>query len=96
MLGLGSDIFALHATRRPVIDSLSENAYGIYLVHYLFITWLEYILLAVALFAIAKAAIVFTGTLILSWATCIAMCRVPIGERLVGANRRSLARRAGK
>jgi hypothetical protein len=75
------------ATRRPVIDSLSENAYGIYLVHYLFITWLQYILLGVALFAIAKAAIVFTGTLILSWVTTIAMCRVPIGARLVGTKR---------
>ena len=69
------------------MDSLSGNAYAIYLVHYLFITWLQYILLAVALFAIAKAAIVFAGTLILSWATTIAVCRVPIGARLVGAGR---------
>ena len=91
-LGWAAVFLRFTATRRPVIDSLSENAYGIYLVHYLFITWLQYILLGVALFAIAKAAIVFTGTLILSWATSIAMCRVPIGDRLVGANRRSLAR----
>ncbi len=74
-------------TRRPVIDSLSENAYGIYLIHYPFITWLQYILLSVALFAVAKAAIVFTGTLALSWAATIAMCRSPIGARLVGAKR---------
>jgi glucans biosynthesis protein C len=87
-LGWAAIFLRFTATRRPVIDSLSENAYGIYLVHYLFITWLQYILLGVALFAIAKAAIVFTGTLILSWATTIAMCRVPIGARLVGANRR--------
>jgi surface polysaccharide O-acyltransferase-like enzyme len=52
------------ARRWPVIDSLSENAYGIYLVHYLFITWLQYLLLRVASFALAKAMIVFTGTLI--------------------------------
>jgi peptidoglycan/LPS O-acetylase OafA/YrhL len=89
-LGWAAVFLRFTATRRPVIDSLSENAYGIYLVHYLFITWLQYILLGVALFAIAKAAIVFTGTLILSWATSIAMCRVPIGDRLVGANRRTL------
>jgi peptidoglycan/LPS O-acetylase OafA/YrhL len=74
-------------TRRLVIDSLSENAYGIYLIHYLFITWLQYILLGAALFAVAKATIVFTGTLALSWAAAIAMCRIPIGARLVGARR---------
>jgi len=73
--------------RRRVVDSLSENAYGIYLIHYLFITWLQYILLSVALFAVAKATIVFTGTLALSWAAAIAMCRVPIGARLLGARR---------
>jgi surface polysaccharide O-acyltransferase-like enzyme len=91
-LGWAAVFLHFTATRRRVIDSLSENAYGIYLVHYLFITWLQYILLGVTLFAIAKATIVFTGTLILSWATTIAMCRVPIGARLVGANRRTLAR----
>jgi hypothetical protein len=74
-------------TRRPGIDSLSENAYGIYLIHYLFITWLQYLLLGVALFAIAKAAIVFIGALNLSWAATIAMRRVPLGARLVGASR---------
>ena len=91
-LGWAAIFLRFGTTRRPIIDNLSESAYGIYLVHYLFITWLQYILLGVALFAIAKAAIVFTGTLVLSWATTAAMCRVPIGGRLVGANRRSLAR----
>ena len=75
------------ARRWPVIDSLSENAYGIYLVHYLFITWLQYLLLRVASFALAKAMIVFTGTLILSWATAMAIRRVPAGARLLGASR---------
>ena len=75
------------ARRWPVIDSLSENAYGIYLVHYLFITWLQYLLLRVASFALAKAMIVFTGTLMLSWATAMAIRRVPAGARLVGASR---------
>jgi peptidoglycan/LPS O-acetylase OafA/YrhL len=86
-LGWAAVVLRFTTVRRPVIDSLSGNAYGIYLVHYLFITWLQYILLGVALLAIAKAAIVFAGTLMLSWATSIAICRVPIGARLVGARR---------
>jgi surface polysaccharide O-acyltransferase-like enzyme len=73
--------------RRPWIDDLSESAYGIYLVHYPFITWLQYMLLGAAMFAVAKAAIVFAGTLMLSWAVTGSMCRIPVGNRLVGAHR---------
>jgi surface polysaccharide O-acyltransferase-like enzyme len=69
------------SVRRPLIDNLSESAYGIYLVHYLFITWLQYMLLGIALFAVAKAAIVFTGTLVLSWGLTASMRRVPMGNR---------------
>jgi hypothetical protein len=65
------------------------NAYGIYLVHYVFVVWLQYLLLGTALLAIAKGLIVFTGTLILSWAMVAATCRIPIGARLIGAVRRS-------
>jgi len=77
---------------RPVFASLADNAYGIYLVHYVFVLWLQYMLLHAPLFAIAKAAIVFTGALTLSWAMSAAICRVPIGARLMGRNRRELAR----
>ena len=54
--------------RRRSFDSLSANAYGMYLVHYVFAIWLQYALLDFELFAIGKAAIVFSGTLITSWA----------------------------
>jgi peptidoglycan/LPS O-acetylase OafA/YrhL len=57
--------------RRQMLDSLSANAYSIYLLHYGFIVWLQYALLGVALFAIGKAAIVFGGTLLLSWAAAV-------------------------
>jgi hypothetical protein len=39
-----------------------------YLLHYVFIVWLQYALLPVGLFAIGKATIVFSGTLALTWA----------------------------
>ena len=57
----------------------------------MFVIWLQYLLLGVALFAVAKAAIVFAGTLILSWTTTAAVCRVSIGARLIGGKRRELA-----
>jgi len=47
--------------------NLSANAYGIYLVHYVFITWLQFALLMVAWPVIIKFGIVFAGALSLSW-----------------------------
>jgi hypothetical protein len=42
--------------------------------------------------AIAKAAIVFTGTLLASWGATAAIFRVPLGARLIGADRTAVAR----
>src|SRR5215831_12190072 len=91
-LALAAMFLRFAGRHRPVFASLADNAYGIYLVHYVFVVWLQYLLLHAPLFAIAKAAIVFTGALTLSWAATAAICRVPIGARLMGRNRRELAR----
>jgi peptidoglycan/LPS O-acetylase OafA/YrhL len=91
-LALAAAFLRFAGRHRPVFASLADNAYGIYLVHYVFVVWLQYILLHAPLFAVAKAAIVFTGALTLSWAMSAAICRVPIGARLMGRNRRELAR----
>jgi peptidoglycan/LPS O-acetylase OafA/YrhL len=81
-------LFLRFATKRhPIAENLSDNAYGLYLVHYVFVVWLQYALLAVPLFAIAKAAIVFFGTLVMSWAAVTAIRWIPLGARLVGERR---------
>jgi glucans biosynthesis protein C len=86
-------VFVRFATQpRPALISLSDHAYGIYLVHYVFVIWLQYLLLGLTLFAIVKAAIVFVGSVVLSWMTTAAVCRIPIGARLLGADRRMLVR----
>ena len=74
-------------TRLNLAESLSDNAYGIYLVHYAFIVWLQYALLDVPLGAVAKAAIVFTVTLVMSWSATMAIRCIPLGSRLVGERR---------
>ena len=56
----------LQVQARP-LDSLSHNAYGIYIMHYVFVVWLQYALLGVALNAVGKAVIVFAAALALSW-----------------------------
>ena len=81
------------ATRRSrVLDSLSANAYGMYLVHYPFVVWMQYALLDLALPAIVKATLVFGVAVLASWAVTAAMRSVPLGSRLIGANRRALAK----
>ncbi len=81
-------LFLRFATMRSrVAESLSDNAYGMYLVHYVFVVWLQYALLAAPLPAIAKAALVFAGTLLMSWASVAAIRRIPFGTRLIGERR---------
>ena len=79
------------AKRSRIFDNLAENAFGMYLFHYPFVVWLQYALLGAAFVAIAKAMIVFGGTLLLAWATTAAVRFVPYGYRLIGADRRVLA-----
>src|SRR5262249_5049236 len=71
------------AVRSRILDSLSENAYGMYLIHYLFVVWLQYSLLNVAMPAILKLAFVFIGTLLLSWGATAAIRSVPLGAHLI-------------
>jgi peptidoglycan/LPS O-acetylase OafA/YrhL len=73
----------------PTFDSISENSYGIYLFHYVFILWAQYLLLSIAMPAIAKGVIVFGVTLILSWAVTAAVCAVPLGARVLRGRRRT-------
>ena len=66
-----------------VADSLSANAYGIYLIHYLFVIWLQYALLGISMPAFAKAATVFIAALVMSWMVSIALSHTSFGARLL-------------
>jgi hypothetical protein len=86
-IGLAAIFLRFAAVRRPILESLSESAYGMYLFHYLFVIWAQYALLHVALPGAVKGALVFTVTLALSWAATAAVCRTSIGNRLIGGRR---------
>jgi glucans biosynthesis protein C len=73
----------------PSLAGLRSSAYGMYLVHYLFVVWLQFALLGIALPAIIKAALVFTGTLLLSWGAVAALRHVPSVAQIIGADRAS-------
>ncbi len=73
--------------RRRAYNSLSANAYGMYLLHYVFVVWMQFALLDAALPAIAKAAIVFGVTLLLSWPLAAAFGMMSFGPRPIAAKR---------
>jgi surface polysaccharide O-acyltransferase-like enzyme len=66
-----------------LLDALQPSAYGIYLVHYVFILWLQYVLFDLSLPAFGKFAIVFAGTLSLSWAVTVMLRRIPVVARMI-------------
>ena len=82
--------FGLRFARVPlqVFDSLKANAYGMYLIHYVFVVWLQYALLGLAMPALAKAGIVFAGTLALSWSATASLRQIPLVAQVIGAERR--------
>lgn len=65
----------------PIIDSLNNNAFGIYIFHYAFTSWLQYVLLGFNLSAIVKGLLVFTGALIFSWGFSSLIRKIPVIAR---------------
>jgi hypothetical protein len=83
-------MFVRFANRRVrVFDALNDKAYGIYLVHYLFSVWLQFALLGLAVIAVIKAAIVFSGTLVLSWGLVAAIRQASHAIGIIGPAWRS-------
>jgi len=62
---------------------LSNNSFGIYIIHYVIVIWLQFWLLGIELPAILKASVVFLGTLILSWGLIAAIRRIPAVARVI-------------
>lgn len=65
-------------------DSLDRNAFGIYLLHYVHVSWLQYALLDAPLRGYAKGLLVIAGALALSWATSAGLRRLPLVARVIG------------
>ncbi|MEJ2657852.1 MAG: acyltransferase family protein, partial [Desulfobacterales bacterium] len=77
-------LFLRFAKRRVrIFDSLSENSYGIYIVHYVFVTWLQYLLLGSGLDPLVKGIVVFVGTLILSWVLVASIRHIPAVAKVI-------------
>jgi hypothetical protein len=66
-----------------LLDAMWPSAYGIYLLHFIFLIWLQYIVYDPAFPAFVKFAIVFTGTLSMSWALTVLLRKIPVVARTI-------------
>jgi surface polysaccharide O-acyltransferase-like enzyme len=66
-----------------LLDAMQPSAYGVYLLHFIFLIWLQYIVYDPAFPAFVKFAIVFTGTLSMSWALTVLLRKIPVVGRTI-------------
>ena len=77
--------FFLHskAPGPTLLDRMQADAYGMFLVHYPIVLWLQYWLFDFDWPAIVKAAIAFVLTVLLSWAATAALRKIPGATRVL-------------
>jgi hypothetical protein len=66
-----------------LLDAMQPSAYGIYLLHFIPLIWLQYAVYDPALPAFVKFAIVFAGTLSIGWALTILLRKLPVAARMI-------------
>jgi hypothetical protein len=71
-----------HASLWP-LDAMQPSAYGIYLLHFVPLIWLQYLVYDPAFPAFVKFAIVFAGTLSTSWVLTILLRKIPLVARTI-------------
>jgi surface polysaccharide O-acyltransferase-like enzyme len=77
-------VFARFVQRsNPMVDSLAANSYGIYIVHYAFVAWLQFALLHASLSGTEKWGFVAFGAYATSWFATAAARRLPGVARII-------------
>ncbi len=66
----------------PIGDSLSDNAYGIYIFHYMFVLWAQFMLLTAPIPAGLKFLLAFAFALAASWTLTALARRTPLARVL--------------
>jgi peptidoglycan/LPS O-acetylase OafA/YrhL len=77
--------FFLRLAKLPFrfLDAMQQQAYGIYLLHFIPLIWLQYLVTDLPLPAVVKSAIVFVGTLSASWLATAGLRKIPIVARMI-------------
>ena len=69
--------------RYRILDSFSNNSFGIYIVHYSFMTWLQYWLLPSKIHPFFKGTFVFIATVIFCWIIIAAIRKIPYVKKVI-------------
>lgn len=88
-------LFVRFARPGSIGDSLAANAYGMYITHYVFVSWLQFALLTSALPGAAKGTMVFAGAVALSWGLTAALRRIPAVGKVISSVTAGTPRQAG-
>jgi hypothetical protein len=77
--------FFLRFAKYPfrLLDAMQKQAYGIYLLHFIPLIWLQYLVTDPPLPVFVKFAIVFAGTLSTSWVATLWLRKIPIVARMI-------------
>jgi len=77
--------FFLRFAKTPFrfLDAMQKQAYGIYLLHFIPLIWLQYLVFDPPWPAFIKFAIVFAGTLSASWLATMGLRKIPIVARMI-------------
>ena len=62
---------------------MAQPVYDIYLLHFIPLIWLQYVVYDPAFPAFVKFAIVFTGTLSMSWALTVLLRKITVAARMI-------------
>ncbi|WP_315776492.1 MULTISPECIES: acyltransferase [unclassified Bradyrhizobium] len=84
-MAFGVPTFFLRWAKAPLtlMDRIQPEAYGIYLLHFLPLLWLQYLVYDPAWPAAVKFATVLIGTLSVSWLAAALLRRVPLVARII-------------
>jgi hypothetical protein len=66
-----------------LLDAMRPSHYGIYLLHFVAFIWLQYVVYDPAFPAFVKFAIVFAGTLSMSWALTVLLRKISLAARMI-------------
>jgi surface polysaccharide O-acyltransferase-like enzyme len=66
-----------------LLDAMQPSAYGIYLLHFIPLIWLQYLIAEPPLPAFVKFLIVFAGTLSVSWGATLLLRRIPVVGQMI-------------
>ena len=73
----------LARSRVPLLDAMQKQAYGIYLIHFIPLIWMQYVISDPPLPAFVKFLIVFAVTLSASWAATMVLRKIPAVAKVI-------------